>query len=75
MAVETQLQTSDIAVRPDRATMLVYFGALTAMFMAVLDMNIVVTAMPTIAGELGDVDLLGCAWCAGHCCPGTNLVA
>ena len=59
MAVETQLQTSDIAVRPDRATMLVYFGALTAMFMAVLDMNIVVTAMPTIAGELGDVDLLG----------------
>jgi MFS family permease len=53
MAVETQLQASDIAVRPDRATMLVYFGALTAMFMAVLDMNIVVT------GELGDVDLLG----------------
>ena len=29
------------------------------MFMAVLDMNIVVTAMPTIAHDLGDVSLLG----------------
>ena len=59
MAVDTQIQTSDISVRPDRATMLIYFAALTAMFMAVLDMNIVVTALPTITGELGDVDLLG----------------
>lgn len=28
--------------RPDRATLLVYFGALIAMFMATLDMQIVV---------------------------------
>ena len=45
--------------RPSRATMLVYFGALIAMFMASLDMQIVVTALPTIAGELGNLHLFG----------------
>jgi len=45
--------------RPDRATLLVYFGALIAMFMATLDMQIVVTALPTIAGELGNLHLFG----------------
>lgn len=45
--------------RPDRTTLLVYFGALIAMFMATLDMQIVVTALPTIAGELGNLHLFG----------------
>lgn len=45
--------------RPDRATLIVYFGALIAMFMATLDMQIVVTALPTIAGELGNLHLFG----------------
>jgi EmrB/QacA subfamily drug resistance transporter len=51
--------TSEAPVRPDRATMLVYFGALIAMFMASMDMQIVVTALPTIAGELGNLHLFG----------------
>lgn len=45
--------------RPDRATLLVYCAALIAMFMATLDMQIVVTALPTIAGELGNLHLFG----------------
>lgn len=45
--------------RPDRATLLVYFGALIAMFMATMDMQIVVTALPTIASELGNQHLFG----------------
>jgi EmrB/QacA subfamily drug resistance transporter len=45
--------------RPDRSTLLVYFGALIAMFMAAMDMQIVVTALPTIAGELGNLQLFG----------------
>jgi len=44
---------------PTRATLLVYFGALIAMFMATMDMQIVVTALPTIAGELGNLHLFG----------------
>lgn len=50
---------ADAPARPDRATLLVYFGALIAMFMASLDMQIVVTALPTIAGELGNLHLFG----------------
>jgi EmrB/QacA subfamily drug resistance transporter len=50
---------SEAPARPDRATMLVYFGALIAMFMASMDMQIVVTALPTIAGELGNLHLFG----------------
>lgn len=44
---------------PSRATLLVYFAALIAMFMATMDMQIVVTALPTIAGELGNLQLFG----------------
>ena len=51
--------TSEAPARPDRTTLLVYFGALIAMFMATLDMQIVVTALPTIAGELGNLHLFG----------------
>ena len=57
MTIEAQATAA--ASRPDRSTLLIYLSALTAMFMAVLDMNIVVTAMPTIAHDLGDVSLLG----------------
>jgi EmrB/QacA subfamily drug resistance transporter len=39
--------------------MLTYIGALIAMFMATMDMQIMVTALPTIAGELGNVHLFG----------------
>ncbi|ESY53685.1 MFS transporter [Mesorhizobium sp. LNJC372A00] len=46
-------------VRPDLTTLIVYFGALIAMFMATIDMQIVVTALPTIAGELGNLHLFG----------------
>lgn len=53
------VQTSSAVAGPDRTTLIVYFGALTAMFMGVLDMNIVVTALPTIAHDLGNVHLLG----------------
>ena len=49
----------DTAVRPDRTTMLIYLSALVAMFMAAMDMQIVVTALPTIAGELGNLHLFG----------------
>lgn len=47
------------AQRPDRATLMVYAAALIAMFMSTLDMQIVVTALPTIAGELGNLHLFG----------------
>ena len=50
---------SDAVARPDSRTMAVYLSVLVAMFMAALDMNIVVTALPTIAGDLGDVSLFG----------------
>lgn len=50
---------AEAPTRPDRKTLLVYFGALIAMFMATLDMQIVVTALPTIAGELGNLHLFG----------------
>lgn len=49
----------DAATRPDGRTMAVYFSVLIAMFMATLDMNIVVTALPTIAGDLGGINLFG----------------
>jgi EmrB/QacA subfamily drug resistance transporter len=45
--------------RPDLTTLIVYLGALIAMFMATIDMQIVVTALPTIAGELGNLHLFG----------------
>jgi EmrB/QacA subfamily drug resistance transporter len=50
---------SDALARPDGRTLAVYFSVLIAMFMAALDMNIVATALPTIAGELGGLDLFG----------------
>src|SRR6185437_16466257 len=50
---------SDAIARPDGRTMAVYLSVLVAMFMAALDMNIVVTALPTIAGDMGDVSLFG----------------
>jgi EmrB/QacA subfamily drug resistance transporter len=50
---------ADENARPSRATMIVYLGAVTAMFMSVLDMQIVVTALPTIAGEFGNMHLFG----------------
>ena len=60
MSAEAQAQSpADVPARPDRATLLVYFGALIAMFMATMDMQIVVTALPTIAGELGNLHLFG----------------
>ena len=60
MTAEAQATTADeIAARPSRATLLVYLGALVAMFMATMDMQIVVTALPTIAGELGNLHLFG----------------
>lgn len=57
MAAEAQ--AADLPASPSRATFTVYFGALTAMFMATMDMQIVVTALPTIAGELGNLHLFG----------------
>ncbi|HEY9009930.1 MAG TPA: MDR family MFS transporter [Devosia sp.] len=50
---------AEAPARPDRTTMLVYLSALIAMFMATMDMQIVVTALPTIAGELGNLHLFG----------------
>jgi EmrB/QacA subfamily drug resistance transporter len=50
---------AEAGTRPSRATLLVYLGAATAMFISVLDMQIVVTALPTIAGEFGDLHLYG----------------
>jgi MFS family permease len=55
----TATDLTDAAAPADRRTLAVYFSVLIAMFMAVLDMNIVVTALPTIAGELGGLDLFG----------------
>ena len=52
-------EVSDAFARPDGRTLAVYFSVLIAMFMAALDMNIVVTALPTIAGELGGLNLFG----------------
>ena len=58
MTIEAQA-TGAAAAAPSRKTLVIYFSALIAMFMATLDMNIVVTALPTIAGDLGNVHLLG----------------
>ena len=57
-AIPAAASAAEAPARPDRATLLVYFGALIAMFMASLDMQIVVTALPTIAGELGNLHAL-----------------
>ncbi|MER8566426.1 MFS transporter [Mesorhizobium sp. M0924] len=62
MTVEQTLPDTapvEAQVRPDLTTLIVYFGALIAMFMATIDMQIVVTALPTIAGELGNLHLFG----------------
>lgn len=40
-----------------RHKMVIYVALLIGMFMAVLDMQIVATALPTIASELGDLEL------------------
>jgi len=58
MTIEAQVPLASAAA-PSRTTLIIYFSALLAMFMATLDMNIVVTALPTIAGDLGNVHLLG----------------
>jgi EmrB/QacA subfamily drug resistance transporter len=58
---------------PDLATLIVYFGALIAMFMATIDMQIVVTALPTIAGELGNLHLFG--WVGAAYLLSTSAVA
>jgi EmrB/QacA subfamily drug resistance transporter len=58
MTIEAQAAPTAVA-GPSRTTLLIYFSALIAMFMATLDMNIVVTALPTIASDLGNVHLLG----------------
>ena len=58
---------------PDLATLVVYFGALIAMFMATIDMQIVVTALPTIAGELGNLHLFG--WVGAAYLLSTSAVA
>ena len=50
---------SPAAERPNAAVLTVYFSVLVAMFLATLDMQIVVTALPTIAGELGNLHLFG----------------
>jgi len=50
---------SEADARTDRTALLVYSAALIAMFMSTLDMQIVVTALPTIAGELGNLHLFG----------------
>ncbi|WP_217578028.1 MDR family MFS transporter [Mesorhizobium sp. GbtcB19] len=50
---------AEAEARPDLTTLIVYCGALVAMFMATIDMQIVVTALPTIAGELGNLHLFG----------------
>ncbi|MBA1138802.1 MDR family MFS transporter [Mesorhizobium neociceri] len=62
MTVEQTLPNAapvEAEARPDLTTLIVYFGALIAMFMATIDMQIVVTALPTIAGELGNLHLFG----------------
>lgn len=51
--------SAEAPARASRTTMLVYLSALIAMFMAAMDMQIVVTALPTIAGELGNLQLFG----------------
>ncbi|HQZ11489.1 MAG TPA: MDR family MFS transporter [Devosia sp.] len=45
--------------RPSRATLVVYLGAIIVMFMSALDMQIIVTALPTIAGEFDNLHLFG----------------
>lgn len=37
----------------------IYVAVMAGMFMAALDMQIIATALPTIAGELGDLELFG----------------
>lgn len=61
MTLDTTLPEAPVeaGAKPDLTTLIVYFGALIAMFMATIDMQIVVTALPTIAGELGNLHLFG----------------
>ncbi|TIW03917.1 MAG: MFS transporter, partial [Mesorhizobium sp.] len=62
MSLDSTLPDSppvEAEARPDLTTLIVYCGALVAMFMATIDMQIVVTALPTIAGELGNLHLFG----------------
>lgn len=62
MSLDTTLPDAppvEAKARPDLTTLIVYCGALVAMFMATIDMQIVVTALPTIAGELGNLHLFG----------------
>ncbi len=42
-----------------RRKLVIYLAVLAGMFMAVLDMNIIATALPTIADDLGDLQLFG----------------
>ena len=42
-----------------RRKMTIYVAALVGMFMATLDMQIVATALPTIAADLGNLELFG----------------
>jgi EmrB/QacA subfamily drug resistance transporter len=57
-AVPQSAAIADIE-RPSAITLTIYFSALVCMFLATLDMQIVVTALPTIAGELGNLHLFG----------------
>src|SRR5580658_10355599 len=63
----------EAGAKPDLTTLIVYFGALIAMFMATIDMQIVVTALPTIAGELGNLHLFG--WVGAAYLLSTSAVA
>src|SRR4051812_2116138 len=44
---------------PQSRKMAIYLAVLTGMFMATLDMQIVATALPTIAAKLGGIELFG----------------
>lgn len=56
-------QTSSAAPRPaplsSARRMTIYVAVMAGMFMAALDMQIIATALPTIAGKLGDIELFG----------------
>lgn len=49
----------NIQALSSRRRHVIYIAALASMFMAVLDMQIVATALPTIADDLGNLDLFG----------------
>jgi len=44
---------------PHERKLMIYLGVLAGMFMATLDMQIIATALPTIAEDLGDLELFG----------------